>query len=61
MIVRVTENEISAIFTIKWKQLFLDCSYMNAVNFWPGGDSPYDGLYGETPPKRGTFSRALGL
>ena len=22
-----------------------------------GGDTPYNGLYGEAPPKRGTFSR----
>ena len=24
---------------------------------WGGGDSPYDGLYGEAPPGRGIFFR----
>ena len=24
-----------------------------------GGDTPYNGLYGEAPPERGTFSRLL--
>lgn len=35
MIAKVTENEMSSIPTIKWKQLFLDSSYMymNAVVF----------------------------
>ena len=24
---------------------------------WGGGDTPYNGLYGEAPPERGTFFR----
>lgn len=26
-----------------------------------GGGAPYNGLYGEAPPKRGTFFEALGI
>ena len=26
-----------------------------------GGDTPYNGLYGEAPPKRGTFLQASGI
>ena len=26
-----------------------------------GGAAPYNGLYGEAPPKRGTFFEALGI
>ena len=27
----------------------------------PGEDTPYDGIYGEAPPERGTFFQASGI
>ena len=27
------------------------------LRYGPGGDTPYNGLYGVSPPKRGTFLR----
>ena len=31
-----------------------ESGYSERANF-PGGGTPYDGLYGEAPPERGTF------
>ena len=33
------------------------CEYTRYLHTWGGGGTPYNGLYGEAPPERGTFFR----
>ena len=38
--------------------IFIQDHHHPIVSIWPGGGgTPYNGLYGEAPPKRGTFFR----
>ena len=58
----MTENNIVARFIFRGMISVLGFPTGNShitrdLRYDPGGGTPYDGLYGETPPERGIFFR----
>ena len=53
-------KEFTENLTLSWKKVHFEAKVFSRhfiFSNFPGGGTPYNGLYGEAPPERGTFFR----